>query len=34
MIIAVTNKVGQILFVNDRFCQITGYCKEELIEYT
>ena len=34
MIIAVTNKVGQILFVNDRFCQITGYCKEELIGNT
>ena len=34
MIIAVTNKVGQILFVNDRFCKITGYCKEELIGNT
>lgn len=34
MIIGVTNKVGQILFVNDRFCQITGYCKEELIGNT
>ncbi|MET0960683.1 MAG: EAL domain-containing protein [Psychrobacillus psychrotolerans] len=34
MIIAVTNKVGQILFVNDRFCKITGYSKEELIGNT
>ena len=34
MIIAVTNKVGQILFVNDRFCNITGYSKEELIGNT
>lgn len=34
MIIAVTNKAGQILFVNDRFCKITGYCKEELIGNT
>ncbi|MFJ7825154.1 EAL domain-containing protein [Psychrobacillus sp. NPDC096623] len=34
MIIAVTNKAGQILFVNDRFCDITGYSKEELIGKT
>ncbi|MCZ8532988.1 EAL and GGDEF domain-containing protein [Psychrobacillus psychrodurans] len=34
MIIAVTNKSGQILFVNDRFSDITGYSKEELIGKT
>lgn len=34
MIIAVTNKSGQILFVNDRFSDITGYSKEELIGNT
>lgn len=34
MIIAVTNKAGQILFVNDRFCNITGYSKEELLGKT
>ncbi|SDM47338.1 PAS domain S-box-containing protein/diguanylate cyclase (GGDEF) domain-containing protein [Psychrobacillus sp. OK028] len=34
MIIAVTNKAGQILYVNDRFCDITGYLKEELIGKT
>ena len=34
MIIAVTNKIGQILFVNDRFCNITGYSKDELIGNT
>lgn len=34
MIIAVTNRVGQILYVNDRFVQISGYQKEELIGKT
>lgn len=34
MIIAVTNKAGQILFVNDRFSDITGYTKEELLGNT
>lgn len=34
MIIAVTNKAGQILFVNNRFSDITGYSKEELIGNT
>lgn len=34
MIIALTNKAGQILFVNDRFCDITGYSREELIGKT
>lgn len=34
MIIAVTNKAGQILFVNNRFSDITGYSKEELLGNT
>ncbi|WP_186321287.1 EAL domain-containing protein [Bacillus sp. FJAT-22090] len=34
MIVAVTNKAGQILYVNDRFVQISGFKKEELIGKT
>lgn len=34
MIVAVTNNVGQIIYANDRFAQISGYKKEELIGKT
>lgn len=34
MIVALTNKAGQILFVNERFSDITGYSKEELVGNT
>lgn len=30
-IIAFTDKMGRILEVNDNFCQVTGYSKEELV---
>ncbi|WP_313891476.1 EAL domain-containing protein [Psychrobacillus sp.] len=34
MIFAVTNKAGQILFVNDRFVEISGYSQSELVGKT
>lgn len=34
MIVAITNKAGQILYVNNRFVEISGYKKEELIGKT
>ena len=33
-IIALTNRAGQILYVNDRFCKISGYEKNEIIGKT
>ncbi len=33
-IIALTNRAGQILYVNDRFCKISGYEKKEIIGKT
>ncbi|MEI4769715.1 EAL domain-containing protein [Psychrobacillus sp. FJAT-51614] len=34
MIVAVTNRSGQILYVNDRFVEISGYKKHELVGNT